>query len=132
MEKVVLDTNVYVSAIVIGKICEEIIHRARFGEYAVYVSPPILEELSNVLSRKFKWSGPQIAAVLEDMRTYAILITPRQRVNVVKTDPADNRILECAAAAEANCILTGDTHLLSLKSFRKVQILSPSEFLGRL
>lgn len=132
MEKIVLDTNIYVSAIVIGKTCEEIIHRARLGEYAVYTSPPILEESSNVLSQKFKWSGLQIATVLEDLRAYTTLIIPKKRINAIKMDPPDNRILECAMAAKASCIVTGDTrHLLPLRSYQKIRIVSPSEFLRR-
>lgn len=66
MEKIVLDTNVYVSAILRGEVCEEVLHSGREGEYEIYVSPPILEELTNVLSHKFRWSSQQIAAVRPD------------------------------------------------------------------
>ncbi len=130
MEKVVLDTNVYVSAIVIGRTCEEILEGARQGEYEIYVSPPILEELSNVLSRKFRWSGHQIAMALEELRSFTILVTPSKQIKTVKTDDADNRILECAIAAKATRIVTGDTrHLLPLKIYRKIPIVSPAQFL---
>lgn len=132
MEKIVLDTNVYVSAIVIGGTCEEILRRAREEEYELYVSPPILEELSNVLTRKFHWTGEQIATILEDFTTFIQLVNPRKRLRVVIEDDPDNRILECAVAADASCIVTGDTrHLLPLKSYHRILILSPSEFLRK-
>lgn len=132
MGKIVLDTNVFVSAILIGGVCEEIFHRARAGEYEIYVSPPILEELTNVLSRKFHWSGPQIATVLEDLKTFTKLINTKKRIKVIKMDDPDNRILECAVTAKASYIVTGDTHhLLPLKSYRKIRILSPFQFLHR-
>lgn len=133
MEKIVLDTNIYVSAILVGKTCEEILQYARDGRYEIAVSPAILEELSNVLSRKFGWSGRQVATVLEDLKTFTKWVHPRRRLRVITMDEPDNRILECAVAAKASSIITGDTrHLQRLKSYRNILILSPAQFLQRL
>ncbi|MEW6324622.1 MAG: putative toxin-antitoxin system toxin component, PIN family [Nitrospirota bacterium] len=132
MEKVVLDTNVYISAILVGKTCEEILQHARDGRYEIAVSPAILEELSNVLGRKFGWSGQQVATVLEDLKTFTRWVHPRKRLRVITMDEPDNRILECAVAAKASCVVTGDSHLLQLQSYRKIPILSPAQFLQSL
>ena len=51
------------------------------------------------------------------------------RVNVIKRDLSDNKFLEAALEAKADFIITGDHHLLELREFRGVKILSPSDFL---
>jgi predicted nucleic acid-binding protein len=59
-------------------------------------------------------------------------VTPQRRVNAVKEDPDDNRILECALAAGADMIISGDGHLLRLTAFEGIAILTPREFLSSL
>ena len=60
---------------------------------------------------------------------FTVLVHPRQPVSVVREDEADNRILECALAAGADAIVTGDHHLLELRRFGGVRIATPREFL---
>ena len=55
-----------------------------------------------------------------------------QKVTAITADPADNAVLECALASDASFIISGDDHLLSLKSFQLIPIVTPREFLKRL
>ena len=57
------------------------------------------------------------------------MVDPQERVHIILADDSDNRILECAVAAGAEFIVTGDAHLLDLHSFREVRILSPRQFI---
>lgn len=128
MEKVVLDTNIYISAILFGGKPEKIWRMAKRGETKVFISPAILEELSIVLRRKFGWSGSKVQKVLEEIEEFASLTIPKERISVVSEHEADNRILECALEAKADFLISGDKHLLSLRDFRNISIVFPSDF----
>ena len=55
---------------------------------------------------------------------------PKSRLNVIKNDPADNRVLECALAGNAKWIVSGDSDLLQLRKFRGIRICSPKDFMN--
>lgn len=95
----------------------------------MFVSEPILHEIDRVLKRKFRWPPRQRRNALSVIKEFANETKPSQRVDAVRKDEADNRILECALAANAGIIVTGDSHLLDLNSFRRIRILSPRAFL---
>ena len=80
--------------------------------------------------RKFRWIAPRVRDATRAIRGFAILIKPEESVNVIREDEPDNRILECALAAKADVIVTGDQHLLKLKRFRRILVASPREFLS--
>ncbi len=101
----------------------------RVGVIEVFISQPILEEIEGVLIRKFRWTIPRVREATRAIRGFAVLVQPSESLDVVHEDEPDNRILECAIAAEADAIVTGDQHLLKLKRFRSVVIVSPGEFL---
>ena len=130
MIRVVLDTNVYLSAILFGGKCARFRELAREGKIEIFVSEPILAELAGVLRRKFQWESGQITLVLEEIRSFTSLVVPYRKVDIVKNDEADNRILECALEAQAHYLVSGDKrHLLPLKKFEGIRIVSPAEFL---
>ena len=127
---VVVDTNVYISAILFGGKPEEIRHLAREGRIEILGSEHILAEIADVLKKKFNWSDWQILHAIEDIKETATLITPKEAVSIIRGSKSDNRILECASEGKADYIISGDTkHLQSLKKFRNIPILSPSEFI---
>ena len=64
------------------------------------------------------------------MRVIARLVAPTESLREIEADPTDDRILECAVAAGAEVIVSGDTHLLSLVSFRGIPIQRVGEFLS--
>lgn len=129
MVRVVPDSNVYVSALNFGGVADEVLALGRRHVIALFISASILEEVEGVLLRKFKWSSTRARRAGALIRAFAETVVPRESVAVVTADEADNRILECAAAAKAHLIVTGDHHLRNLGGFRGITILSPREFL---
>lgn len=130
MIKVVLDTNVYISGVLFGGKAERIRSLAREGKIAILVSEEILAELAGVLKRKFNWLDWQIAELIEDIRAFATLVTPAFHVSIIKEDDQDNRFLECAIEGKAQYIISGDKrHLQSLRTYKKIEIVSPDRFL---
>ena len=130
--KAVIDTNVYISAVLFGGNSEKIIEAGRDGQIELLVSPHIITEIADILRRKFNWSHLQISEVMNDVRDTAVIVTPAESVRVIKADKSDNRILECAVEGRADYIISGDIkHLQSLKEFKGIPILSPSELVKR-
>jgi len=128
---VVLDTNVYISAVLFGGKPEEIVKRSREGELNLVISEAILKEIAEILRRKFNWQNWQISETLDEIRGFATLVIPHKAISVIKEDAADNRILECALEGKAGYIVSGDEHhLLPLKEYQGIKILSATAFLG--
>lgn len=133
MIKVVLDTNILISAILFGGKPRLILELAFRGEIQVCVSEPILEELKGVLRRpKFDFSAEVVQTILTELTGLADFIYPSKKIEVAAEDPDDNRIMECALEAQADYIITGDSHLLSLMSFKDILIITPDKFLEKL
>ena len=133
MIRVVADTNVYVSAIVFGGTCEAILALARAGIVELSLSPAIQRELRDVLTQTFGWTQFQVREALAEVHTLATLVRPSVRLSGIVTHDQDHRILECALAARADFLVTGDKkHLQPLKTFRGIPIVSPREFLDLL
>jgi len=127
--RVVLDTNVYISAILFGGNAEAITLAGKEGEIEILVSPHILTEIADILKKKFQWSQWQITEVIEDIRETAAVIIPPKTVRIIKADRADNRILECAFEGKADYIVSGDKkHIQPIKKFRGIPVLSPAQF----
>ena len=130
MIRIVADTNVYVSAIVFGRTCEEILALARSGIVEINISPAIQRELRRVLRTGFQWTEPQVRVALTEVETLTALVYPTVKLADIVGDDADHRILECAVAADAEFLVTGDKKdLLPLSLFREIRIVSPREFL---
>ena len=91
----------------------------------------LLDELRRVLAypRLRFLSQTQVREVLALLPHIVITVEPEERIAVVRRDPSDNRVLECAVAGEATHIVTGDKDLLDLKSFRSIPIMTPAVFL---
>ncbi len=128
--RVVVDTNVYISAVLGGGTCAKVLQKLSTSGSFVFISPSLVYEVRRVLREKFHMSASNVRRVEEDMKSRAFLIHPKKRVREVKGNKGDNRILECAYASKADHLITGDKkHLLALKSFKGTKIISPSEFL---
>jgi putative PIN family toxin of toxin-antitoxin system len=132
--RVVLDTNVLISALAFpGSKPDQILARVRRGELDLYLSPAILSELERVLRDKFRFGRQEVAARVRAIRRMAHMVHPVERIAVVSAKDDDNRILECAVAAQAEFLVTGDkAHLLPLKSYRGTRIITPDQLLETL
>ncbi|MGD0015397.1 MAG: putative toxin-antitoxin system toxin component, PIN family [Bryobacteraceae bacterium] len=132
MTTVVLDSNIYVSAVLFGGKPRVVLQLAQEGAFELVVSPPICSEVEETLRVKFLWPESAIASVGQSLWRAAREVVPRRRVTDC-SDPDDNRVLECALECQARAIVTGDRHLLVLNPYRGVQVVRPQEFLnGRL
>lgn len=133
MIRVVLDTNILISAILFGGKPRQVLERAVRGEIRLCLSEAILEELKGVLRRsKFDYSTEAIQVILTELISLSNFVNPSKTIRVVSEDPEDNRILECAVEAEANYIITGDVHLLRLGRYQDIEVLNAVGFLEKL
>ncbi len=129
--RVVLDTNVLLSALVFPATKpDQILQRVRRGEFDLYLSSFILSELARILHDKFRLTKRQTDERVAIIRGMASIVEPTERIALVVAKDDDNRILECAVAAHADYLVTGDKeHLLPLKSIGETRIVSPALFL---
>jgi len=131
--RVVLDSNVYISAFLFGGHPRTVLDRLISGKLSGAVSVAILDEVRDVLGRpKFGLSDEAIMALMAELQDLCEIVTPTERVTAVKDDPDDDRVLECALAAGACVIVSGDAHLLALGQWRGIPIRSPADFAGEL
>lgn len=127
--KIVLDTNVYISAAILGRVCEEIIRLCRISKIETFISEDIINEIKDKLIKKFFWKANQVEILIFNLLEFAIIVSISEKIEFIKNDPEDNKILECAVSSNSNLIVSGDKHLINLKSYRDIKILKPSEFL---
>ena len=130
--KAVFDSNVYVSALATPDgVAEQALVASTEGRFQLGLSQPILTEVLAVLSRKFARAPEQLARVALFMASAAEMVKPDRSIDVLADDP-DNRILECAAAANADVIVTGDHAMLALGTFEGIAIVSLRQFVDGL
>ncbi len=127
MTRVVVDANVYISALVFGGMPQTVFQLIEHREMQLYISKPIADEVSGVLAKKFRWTQQELDEFLPPLWGRCTRITPAVTVNCC-ADPDDNRVLACAQAAEADFLVTGDDDLLRLKRFGPTRILLPRAF----
>jgi putative PIN family toxin of toxin-antitoxin system len=130
--RVVFDSNVYISALAIrGGVADHAVQLAIEGAFELALSRPILDEVLGILARKFARDAEELARVAIFLSSLAEPVAPTERV-VVLAEAPDNRILECALTARADVIVTGDREILSLGTWRAIEILSLRQFVERL
>ena len=88
-----------------------------------------IDEFSEVLKRDFEYNEEEINDIIETVLAFVRLAEPKEKLDIIKEDPDDNKILECAIASRSEYILTYDNHLLNLNEFRGVRIVKPEEIL---
>jgi putative PIN family toxin of toxin-antitoxin system len=127
---VIFDTNVFISAFEFGGVPRDAFLLAAAGVLDIATSKVLLDELSRVLLDRFEYSGEKVAEIRQRLERLCTLVEPAERIADC-SDPDDNRVLECAVAAKAGFIVTGDNALLRLNPFRNIQILTAAQFLDR-
>jgi putative PIN family toxin of toxin-antitoxin system len=128
--KVVLDTNILVSAWLWEGNESKIVELIENGLVIGYTSPPLMQEFEKVMNYpKFRLSEEEIASAVGYYQIILRMIEPKTTVNIIRDDPADNRVLDCALSTKASAIITGDKHLLALGRFKNIRILTSAEFL---
>jgi putative PIN family toxin of toxin-antitoxin system len=128
--RVVADTNILVSALLFGGTSEQVFLAGLRGEIQILSSLPLLKEFEKVLKEKFKLSIHLVREIIEEVREVAEIVDVSSHIKAISNPDEDNRVLECAVDGKADFIVTGDTrHILPLKEYGGIKILSPSEFL---
>ena len=132
MTRVVADTNIFFSALMFGGLPGVFLDLAFARAFTLVSSPVLLHELDDTLRGKFAVSGEDVRLIRAKLEGIASLVEPTIRLQVVVDDPDDDRVLECALAGKADCIVSGDRHLLRLSSYQEMPIITDREFLSRI
>ncbi len=132
--RVVLDTNVMVSAVFFGGVPGRILSAWSAGKIALVLSPAILEEYRRVgheLGRK----RPDVSETFEPLLTIitmsAMIVDAPPLVDAVSEDPDDDKFLAAAVASASQLIVSGDRHLLRVSGWRGIDVLTPRQFVDR-
>lgn len=126
--KVVLDTNLLISALIFGGKPEQIYNLVLEKQIIGMTSSILLAELTEVLTKKFNFELIRVEQLEKIIKKHFKMVNPRQTVKILQ-DIDDNRVLEAAMTGKCSHIVTGDSDLLTLKTFRRIRILTPNDFL---
>ena len=131
---VVIDTNVFVTALLRGAASLRVYEAFLRGDFIPLFSHPTLTELMTVLRRpalRALTSETEVNQLLTLIQQDGVIVRPTETIHLCR-DPKDNIFLECAVAGRADYLITGDLDLLTLHPFRGIRIVRPTEFLRRL
>ncbi|MBI3622914.1 putative toxin-antitoxin system toxin component, PIN family [Candidatus Pacearchaeota archaeon] len=131
MMRIVADTNVFLSGIFWkGNFSSQIIDLWRNRRIDLVSSIPIIDELTkNLKGFKIKMSEDSVQEWENVILENSLLVEPEEKIEIVKDDKDDNKFIEAAVTGKANYIITQDNHLLKIKEFKGIKILTPKEFL---
>ncbi len=126
--KVVFDTNVLISSTIFDKSeAQKLLFKLIQLEIPIFSSTQILEEYQNVLKRDFKYSDEETANITKKMLSFLTLVESNQKINLIEEDPDDNKIIECAVASNSDFIATYDPHLIKIKKYCEIRIITPTD-----
>ena len=127
--RVVFDTNIFISALVIpGSLAEKAVVRILGQRDELVISRDIIKEVLSVLSLKFGREREALSHVAVILSNLGELVRPDRRIEVLRDEP-DNRILECAVSGKADLIVTGDKEILRMKEYMGIRITSLRDYL---
>jgi len=130
--RVVFDTNIYISALAIpGGNAENAYLEAVHGTCELYTSVALLTETARVTQTKCDWAEDKVREAVQAISQMAAVLLPRPTLHLFADEP-DNRILECAIAAQAEFVVSGDRHLLALKHHGDITMIPLADFLAKL
>ena len=133
--KITTDTNVLISSIFWNGDSNTILEKVQNKVIELVLSMQIINEFSEVLNYeeikdKIKNKNLEMKRTVEKIIAISTIIEPIERLDIVKNDIDDNIVLECAVEGDVDYIITQDKHLLNIKEFRGIEIITPEEFLG--
>ena len=134
MIRITVDTNVLVSATFWYGASYRIIELVEQGKVELVLSEAIIQEFSAVLEyeeikKKIVNKRLLMLRTVEKLVFMSKIAVPAIKIAVVKEDPDDDRILECAVTGDVNYLISKDNHLLKIVKYGKIKIVSPEEFL---
>jgi putative PIN family toxin of toxin-antitoxin system len=130
--RVTFDSNVFISALNYNGPPTRLLELAAVEAFHLQLSAEILDETMRILANKFRWPAQDMTEARTVLSSMSQRVIPHVQLDVVKRDPDDNRVLECAQSSGSDYIVTGDKDLLDLKHHAGARILRPVEFLALL
>ena len=128
---VVLDTNVVLSATLFGGKPRQVLEEVLSGTIHLAASESTIAELRSVLQRpKFGFSAQLVQTIISEFAAIAEWVDPIEHFEVVSDDPKDNQFIDCAVAAKADYLVSGDNHLLKLRKCGKTKIVNADGFIA--
>ena len=128
--KVVIDTNIYISAIFWGGKPRKVMDLGRDEKILIFTSSDIEGEIVEKLRKKFRLAKEETNQIISDFSTFTIPVKITNRIQAVLDDPDDDKFIQCAVSCKADFIVSGDKHLLCMKEYHDIKILRASEFLA--
>jgi putative PIN family toxin of toxin-antitoxin system len=132
MIRIVADTNIFISALMFGGLPGSFLDLAFQGSFLLITSPILLDELDEKLRMKFELSPTDADLIRSRLEGISEIVSTATPLAVVKDDPDDDRVLECAIAGRADYIVSGDRHLLKLGSYEEIPIITVRHFMDTL
>lgn len=135
--RVVADTNIVVSGLMWKGNSRRILDAARAGEIQLLTTIVLLAELEDVLGRekfsaRLASAGVRASELVLGYAALASVIEPAEIEPVVLADPDDDAVIACAIAAQCQVIVSGDQHLLDLKHYQGIRIVTAAELVAEI
>jgi len=128
--KIVLDANIFISSLFWGGNPRIIMERVIAGKDELFITKEILDEIAGVIGRpKFHAARDEINYFINSIEEIGNIITPQKRIKNGSRDESDNKYIECGIAANVDYIISGDIHLLEIKKYGSIKILTAKNYL---
>ena len=128
--KIVLDANIFVSSFFWGGNPRLVLERVIAGIDELFITKEILDEIEAVMGRpKFHADKEKIVYFIGSIEEIGNKIVPKRRITNGSRDKADNKYLECGTMADVDYIISGDIHLLELKKYENIKIITAKDYL---
>jgi len=129
--KAVLDTNVLIASVISTGVSHEVVVAGYQGEYQIVVSQATVAEFRNTLRKypgKFQLDTDEIETEMRTLQYFAEFVDPDEKISAVDPDPDDDKFLEAAVAGGVDYLVSEDSHLLDLETFRGIDIVDTETF----
>ena len=127
--KVTVDTNFLISATQWDySVAHKLLKKLILSDAEIFTTQDILDETAEVLERDFEYNKNEVKNIIGKILLFAKQIKPKQKIDVIKDDPDDNKIIACAIESSSEYVITYDKHLLKLKEYKGIKIITPEEF----
>src|SRR3989338_6672969 len=128
--KVTVDTNFLISATQWDySVSHKLLKKFILSDAEIFTTQDILDETAEVLERDFGYNKEEVKNIIKKILLFVKLIEQKQKVEIKKDDPDDNKVIECAVESSSDYIVTYDGHLLKLKDYKGIKIMKPEEIL---
>lgn len=128
--KIVFDTNVLISATLWDySVSHKLLIKLIKKEIQIFSTLEILQEYKDAVMRDFHYSEDKVNEIIAKLSNFLNIVKPEIKFDIIKDDPDDNKILECAIASNSEYILSYDKHLLNLKGFQEIKIIKPEDLI---